>query len=232
MGRRRKPRNRTRVFVVQDKSGSMGSLIDETISGFNEYVDALDADAEGEVFLSLFQFDTGVKNVFVNKPLEDVPDLDKNTFVPGGMTALRDGVGRAISAAESSAGVDDKVLVVIMTDGGENSSREYSHDTILKQIESKRKAGWEFIFLGAGEEAWNAAQQVFGNTIPSSHTINYGVMDSHDHSAVYASLSSATVGMTRGGGAAFNSSEKMRLENKAKAQKNGTFASTTGSSTG
>jgi uncharacterized protein YegL len=215
---RRKPRTRTRVFVVQDKSGSMTSRVPETISGFNEYIDQLDQQAEGEVLLSLIQFDTNVKNVYVNKNIADVEDLTLEDFTPGGMTALRDGVGRAITTAEKSATADDKILIVIMTDGGENSSVEHSHDAIIKLIESKRKSGWEFVFLGAGEEAWSAGQNVFGGTIPQTHMINYGVMDSADHFAGYSALVGSTVSMTRGGGAAFDPNVKISLESKAKAE--------------
>jgi uncharacterized protein YegL len=213
MGRRRKqPRNRTRVFVVQDKSGSMSDLRKETVSGFNEYVDQL----EGDMFLSLIQFDTGVHEVFVNRPLVDVPELTAEDFVPGGMTALRDGVGRAIKLAEDTVyGSDDKVMVVIMTDGYENSSREYTHDQILKKIEDKRGDGWEFVFLGAGEESW-AASRAFG--IADTHTINYGKLDAHDHGVVYGAMATSTNNMTRGAGAAFDVGVKVRLENKAKAE--------------
>ena len=218
MGRRSKARNRTRVFVVQDKSGSMNDRRAETISGFNEYVDTLDEQAEGEVLLSLIQFDTTVHNVFVNKSIEDVEDLSPSDFVPGGMTALRDGVGRAISLAEKSVGEKDKVLVVIMTDGGENSSREYTHEAILKQIEGKRKDGWEFVFMGAGEEAWNAGRLVFGGAIPDAHVLNYSAIDHHDHQRGYSMIAASTVNLTRGGTSAFDAGQKGRLEDKAKAE--------------
>ncbi len=214
MGRRRKTtRERTRVYVVQDKSGSMQDLRKETISGFNEYVDQL----EGNVFISLIQFDTRVVEVFTDRPLADVPELTMEDFVPGGMTALRDGVGRAIADAERTAQDGDKVMVVIMTDGQENSSREYTHDQILSKIEDKRRDGWEFVFLGAGEESWNAGR-MWG--IADSHVINYSKIDAHDHKAVYGALATSTNNVTRGaiGGAAFDIQVKARLEDKAKVQ--------------
>lgn len=212
MGRRKKSRGRTRVFIVQDSSGSMYSRRDETISGFNEYVANLKKDAEGEVLLSLSQFDTSVNSLFTNRPVAEVEGLDEHNYVPGGMTALRDAVGRAIKTAERSAGKDDKVLVVIMTDGGENSSHEYTHEDVLNQIKSKRKDGWEFVFLGAGEEAWNAGASL---GIERTHTINYSAIDAHDHSKGYAELSASTLNLTRGGTAAFDPQKKASLEAKA-----------------
>lgn len=216
MGRRKKAaRSRTRVYVVQDKSGSMGNRREATVSGFNEYVDELRKDTEGKVLLSVIQFDTVIETLYTAMPLADVPIMTMEDFVPRGMTALYDGVGRAITDASREVKSGDKVLVVIMTDGGENSSREYSHTTILAQIGDMRAKGWEFVFLGAGEEAWNAGRKL---GIADSHVINYGVMDSADHSAVYGALANTTRSVTRGGGAAFDVGIKMRLEDKAKGE--------------
>lgn len=216
MGRRKKvARSRTRVYVVQDKSGSMGSRRAETISGFNEYVNELRKDAEGEVLLSLVQFDTAVDTPYTSKPLAEVPTMTEADFIPGGMTALRDGVGRAIVDASRQVQPDDKVLVIIMTDGGENSSREYSHEAILDQIKAHREKGWEFVFLGAGEEAWNAGRML---GIADSHVINYGTFDVEDHSQVYAAAAATTSNVTRGVGAAFDVQVKARLEDKAKTE--------------
>ena len=215
MGRRKKNRVRTRVFIVQDNSGSMSARRAETISGFNEYVDNLKKDAEGEVLLTLTQFNTRVEPVFTNKPVQEIYPLRDEDYIPGGMTALRDAVGQSIKTAEHSSGKDDKVLVVVMTDGGENSSHEYSHDAILDQIKDKRKDGWEFIFLGAGEEAWNAGASL---GIPVSHSINYSAIDAHDHSRTYAALTRSTVNFSAGSGSAIDPSVKASLESKAQGE--------------
>lgn len=217
MGRRKKNRGRTRVFIVQDSSGSMSTRRVETIDGFNEYVENLKRDAEGEILLSLTQFDTNVRSVFTNEPVAEIAPLGNSDYIPGGMTALRDAVGRSIKTAESSAGKDDKVLVVIMTDGGENSSHEYTHEAILEQIKGKREDGWEFIFLGAGEEAWDAGSSL---GIDARNTINYSAVDQHDHSLAFAALRSATVKYSNSGDASFDSSIKASLETKALSELN------------
>jgi hypothetical protein len=228
MGRRKKDRVRTRVFIVQDNSGSMYSRKAETISGFNEYVENLRKEAKGEVLLSLTQFNTVVEPVFTNKSVQEIEPIDDSDYIPGGMTALRDAVGKSIKTAESSAGEKDKVLVVIMTDGGENSSHEYSHEAILNQIKEKRKDGWEFIFLGAGEEAWNAGASL---GISSENTINYSGIDAHDHTTGYGALTRSTINYAAGGTAAFDSSVKASLETKAQRELSGTWqATTTGTS--
>jgi len=197
----------------------MGSRREATISGFNEYVDELEDKKDGEILLSLIQFDTRIENKFLNRRIEDIDALTEEDFIPGGMTALLDGVGQAIRTAELSSGKDDKVLVVIMTDGGENSSREYRHDAILKAISEKRKDGWEFLFMGAGEEAWGAGQQLFSSVIPMhTHSINYSGLDAHDHKHGYAALANSTLRSAGGQSAAFDSGVKSRLENKALAE--------------
>lgn len=215
MGRRKKARGRTRVYVVQDKSGSMDTRREATISGFNEYVQGLKAEG-GDVLLSLVQFDTSVSTPFTSKPIAEVETMTASGFVPGGGTALRDGVGVAIRDAEVAAADSDRVLVVIMTDGGENSSREFTHQGILDRIADRKKAGWEFIFMGAGEEAWNAGMSL---GIQDSHVINYGVMDSGDHQQVYAAAVTSTNNFLRGRDASFDAGVKCRLENKAKTER-------------
>jgi Mg-chelatase subunit ChlD len=190
----------------------------ETISGFNEYVDQLDKNAEGDIELSLIQFDTTVRDRYINRPLENVPDLEREDFVPSGMTALFDGVGRAIRTADKSIGDRDKVLVVIMTDGGENSSREYTRDAILDLIGRRRAKGWEFVFLGAGEEAWNAGVNLGFVGDYAAHAINYSAIDPHDHQAVYAAAAVSTANLTKGGDARFDANTKRSMESKAKAE--------------
>jgi Mg-chelatase subunit ChlD len=218
MGRRRKARGRTRVFVVQDKSGSMAVRREATVSGFNEYIDQLDDNAEGDIELSLIQFDTKVYDKYINRPLENVDDLTPEDFVPSGMTALRDGVGRAIRTADKSIGDRDKVLIVIMTDGEENSSREYTQTQILDLIGRRRAKGWEFVFLGAGEEAWNAGANLGFVGEYAAHSINYSGLDAHDHQSTYAALATSTANLSKGGDARFDAGVKRRMENKAKAE--------------
>lgn len=191
MGKRKKTRDRTRVFVVQDRSGSMIARKDETISGFNEYLGTIKKDQGDEVFLSLIQFDTDVSEMIVNQPVAEVKDLTSSDYIPGGMTALLDGVGTAIRIAEKASGDNDKVLIVIMTDGYENSSKEYSKDQISTTIKAKRDDGWEFVFLGAGEASWSANEAYFGGAIPPSNSILYGTA-AHTHSVAYSTLSSST----------------------------------------
>jgi uncharacterized protein YegL len=172
----------------------MKGRIAATISGFNEYVQTLRDDPErGEILLSLTQFDNRVNSVYTGVPLAEVPELDTTSYVIGGMTALYDAVGRTVRKVEKIAKSGDKVLVIVMTDGGENSSKEYTQQAILDMFRQKREQGWEFVFLGAGEESWSAGMSL---GFDHAHTVFYGNSE-HAHERTYASLGALTSDLSR-----------------------------------
>jgi uncharacterized protein YegL len=185
---------RTTVVVVQDKSGSMRGLAQATISGFNEYKNDLKDKAEGEVRLTLTQFNSDVHTIVTAQPIAEVADLTEQSYRTDGMTALYDAVGHAVNETARAVGKSDKVLVVIMTDGYENSSREFNQAAIVALMDQKRAEGWEFIFLGAGNQSW-ATGQALGFTHDT--TINYNSSAVHTRSA-FAEVSRASRGVTQG----------------------------------
>jgi uncharacterized protein YegL len=105
---------------------------------------------------SLTLFDTQVAYRHVAIPLPEVKKLDGKSYQPGGMTALNDAIGITVRKVEADQPKVDKVVTVIMTDGEENSSREWTQDAVRGLIEQKEKEGsWTFVFLGAGLDAWH-----------------------------------------------------------------------------
>src|SRR6201989_273135 len=127
--KRKAESSRTHTLVVLDKSGSMHMRRDATQDGYNEFIEDLKANAKGEVLVTLVEFDTHVTTRYVEKPLNEVERL--TDYRPGGMTALRDGLGKGINIIEQRVRKDDAVNVTVMTDGAENSSVEYTHEEIL-----------------------------------------------------------------------------------------------------
>jgi hypothetical protein len=215
MGRRSKKgaAQKTRVYVIQDKSGSMQVRQDATISGFNEYLATLKAEAYGEVFLTLTQFDTSVNEVYQERKLADVPELDYESYRPGGMTALLDAVGRTIRHAEQAGSPKDQVLLVIMTDGAENSSREWTKEAVADLIGKKSDDGWEVVYLGAGQDAWSGSSML---GIADTHTINYGTAG-HAHEGAFKAVATSNVAYSTGlRSAAFDPQMKASLEKEAK----------------
>lgn len=187
----------TLVNVILDKSGSMGSCVTDTIGGFNTYKNELKKDKKSKYLFSLTLFDTSYENRHVAVALDAVPDLTPQTYVPGGMTALYDAIGKASTAVESSDVKYDKVLTVIMTDGQENSSREYRLPMVKELITRKEKEGWTFVFLGADLSAF-----AVGDAIGAQHA-NSVVYSTANMGATFRNMAAATMSysadpMTRG----------------------------------
>lgn len=232
MSRRKKSATnpRTVIGIIQDKSGSMAIRISATLSGYNEYLQTLKKEAEGDVQLTLTQFDTSVDNVFTNRKLEDCKDLTHEDYVIGGATALYDAVGKTIHAMEPTVRKDDKVVVVVMTDGQENSSLEFTFKDITALLDKKRGVGWEIIFLGAGEDSWAVGQSL---GFDYAHSINYSGIDAHDHAVAFNDLAVSNSAVTRGATAQAasqylsSSSTKMALETKAQNEVGHTHSSHT-----
>lgn len=167
----------TRVAFLLDESGSMHSCKDATIEGFNEYIKKLRKSGNG-IKMTFTKFDsTNVNTIFVDKLVKDVPMLNHDSYQPGAATPLLDAIGKTIDKMKKFA----KVLFIIQTDGWENASKEYSKDSIKKKIkEFTDKKGWEFVYLGADQDAFLSGKD-YGFT--RGQTYSY---DSSDSSNVYA----------------------------------------------
>lgn len=139
------------VFVI-DESGSMYTSVDDVVGGFKSVIDEQKAIKDGSCTVSLYRFSNNVKESFLGKDIDDVPQFE---YYPGGMTALYDGVGTAIDnvgkwlSDMKEEDRPDKTMVVIMTDGAENNSREYSASKIKEMIKhQEEKYSWEFVYMG------------------------------------------------------------------------------------
>jgi hypothetical protein len=156
----------TDITIVLDRSGSMQAIKDDTIGGFNSFLKA-QQDVPGEATLTLAQFDHEYEVVYQGVNLKDARPLDSSTFVPRGVTALLDAIGRTIIdtgarlAAMPEVERPEKVVFVILTDGHENSSKEFRIERINEMITHQREAyKWEFVFLGANQDAIATASQM------------------------------------------------------------------------
>lgn len=150
---------RTELVFILDRSGSMYGLEKDTIGGFNSMLEKQKTQ-EGEAVVTTVLFDNNYELVHDRFPLEHVDPLTEKEYFVGGSTALLDAVGSTIQKISNvqkrlpAALKADKVIFVIITDGMENSSLEYSYSSVKKLIEKhKEKYGWEFMFLGANIDA-------------------------------------------------------------------------------
>lgn len=158
--------NHTDITLVLDRSGSMASVAPDTIGGVNTFIEE-QRKASGTATFTLHQFDDQFETPIDGKDIKEVSPLTSKTFVPRGNTALLDAIGRAIgntgSRLEKSNDSEraGKVVFVIVTDGHENASHEYTPDKVHEMIDhQKTKYSWEFVFLGANQDAIKAATNI------------------------------------------------------------------------
>lgn len=138
------------ILVIADRSGSMGSIRAEAIGGFNNFLTAQKA-VKGAANLTLVLFDDQYEVPINGVKLKEVEPLTTETFVPRGMTALYDAVGKALASLEAKA--PKKAVICILTDGAENASKEYTHASVQERVKAAEARGWEIVFLAANIDA-------------------------------------------------------------------------------
>jgi uncharacterized protein YegL len=157
---------KTHVIFIIDESGSMSSSATDVRGGFNSYVDQLKTD--GNTYsLTAIKFGTKVRPLFANLALNDVPKLTEENYTPLDTTALYDAIGHGMSVAKEQWGTEakpygeDPVIMIIMTDGFENASREHTKEMITAEMKKREEAGnWTFTYLGADQDAWSIASDL------------------------------------------------------------------------
>lgn len=201
----------THLFCIVDRSGSMNGLEKPTIDGYNEYVGNLRK--EKSVKITTVLFDHEFITLIDSKPVKDSPKLDAETYQPRGSTALIDAVCRTINTHKDKVKKTDKALVLIITDGHENASREYTSKDMQKLVHGLEKQGnFSFVYLGANQDAWAIAQDwgfQKGN-VSSYHATPTGTTVAFDSMArgTMAYVQSTSMNVTD-----FYSADKDKLEN-------------------
>lgn len=154
-----KKKETTHIIAVLDRSVSMSNVVKDAIGGFNTFLAEQKklkdkATFSGLLFDDQFEPMNGGKVV----DIKDVPELTDKTFVPRGTTALFDAIGKSVNQYKAEVTAKktknaDKVLVIIVTDGYENASREFSQKDIADLITYQKKQNWQFMFLCSTEDA-------------------------------------------------------------------------------
>jgi len=176
------PNNTTEIAFILDQSDSMESIKPGTLEGVNAFLDQQKQEnAAYPVRFSLTLFNTTIETPHSSVLVTEVPSLNGETYRPSGSTALLDAIGRTIDelgsrlAAMSEADRPGKVIVAIMTDGEENSSRIFSWDQISEKIKHQTDVyKWEFLFMGANQDAIATASRI---SINRDSGVNYFQQD-------------------------------------------------------
>ena len=160
----KKPNDEMDIIFIMDRSGSMIGFSEDTIGGFNSFIEK-EKEKDINTYVTTILFDNDYEILYERKEINKVEKLTEKEYWPRGSTALLDAIGKTITSFERK--IDGKALVVIMTDGYENASVEFSKKQIKEMID---KHDWEFIYLGAEIDSYSEASQ-FG--FSKSRIANY-----------------------------------------------------------
>lgn len=197
----------TDIICILDRSTSIrtSGLIDKTIEGFNSFLADQKKESENaKLTLCLFDGDPYGNGAYGSVPgksyeivheridLGSVPELNTETFVPRGMTAMYDAIGSTIDRVyngwKNDPARSEKVIFLIMTDGQENASKEYDRNSVAKLIEQRKKDdNWVFLFIGANIDTMAVGG---GLGVTRGNSLSYSNTD-RGVTTAYANMSSS-----------------------------------------
>lgn len=174
------------IMVIADRSGSMERLRDDAIGGFNTFLAEQKA-LDGKANLTLVLFDDKYEVPVDRQDIQTVQPLTRETFVPRGMTAMNDAIGKALATLETYN--PKKAIICINTDGAENASREYTSQQVKEKIKAAEAKGYQVVFLAANIDAFAAGG---GLGIQAKNTVAFaanaaGVQDAYRSMSLAAS---------------------------------------------
>ncbi len=159
-------KSNTFYHIILDQSGSMSDCINQTLKGLADQRKEILAIAnefpEQEIKVGLTVFDHIVELKYSNLSVTELSRMNSFQYQPNGQTALLDAIGMSVAATERlMANEGDSAVIIILTDGYENASKEYSHKQIKELIKAKEATGkWSFTYLGATLDAVEIAKSM------------------------------------------------------------------------
>lgn len=158
----------THLYILLDRSGSMSSIANDVIGGYNTFLREQKKDgADARVTLVQFDSSNPQEVVAAGIPIAEMVELTADTFIPRGSTPLLDATGKLIARArlneelrQQNSLEAEEIVFVTITDGEENDSSEFTLAKIQKLIKKCEKDGWTFVFLSAALDAYGDAQRM------------------------------------------------------------------------
>lgn len=201
------PRLKTHIAIVLDRSGSMSSIWNETMSGFNNQVRTIrDSAKDQDVKVSLITFSDSTRFEFFNESVENLKELTSHSGIyPSGNTAMYDAVGETIerlNKLEDAGNPNQSFLVIVMSDGEENQSRIFNSRTLAPLIDAVTKTKrWTFTYMGANQDLSKVSENLhipYQNTmafVASAQGVTRGYTQTNAATASY--MTSRNMGMTQ-----------------------------------
>ena len=209
----------TLIAALLDRSGSMEDCKKATETGFGELISRQRGEP-GEAIVTLSQFDDVYENVYANVPIAEVGPLD---LLPRNMTAMLDAIGRFVTeigeqlADRKEADRPGTVICLIMTDGHENASREWSWDAVKTLINQQReKYQWKFLFLGANIDAIEVGSRI---GVPQEMAMTYNSEDPVAVCGGYAAVGAAMARSRSGAPMDFTDEERHQASGAGRRKK-------------
>ena len=174
------------LVMCIDESGSMYETRDDVVGGFKKIIDEQKDNKDGKVTVSLFTFNSTVKEIYLGK---DINEIGEFKYEPQMMTAMNDGIGTAIDKVgkwlydKDSNGEEmpSKTIFVLMTDGLENASKEYTNTDIQEKIkEQTEKYSWEFIYQGCDITSTKTADDLGFKWKAYASNDSAGILDNYN----------------------------------------------------
>jgi uncharacterized protein YegL len=187
----------TDIIFLIDNSGSMAGMEKDTLGGFNSFI-KLQKQEENPIKVTTILFNSEYKYLHNRVDINEIKNLTERDYKVGGMTALNDTIGVTINKFEEDLRVikskfrPDNVMVVIITDGLENSSREYTTKDVKNLISKKTEEDWKFIYLGANVDSFSESAKI-GINLYSNYS-----KDSIGTASIYQTMSKCASNVARG----------------------------------
>lgn len=167
------------ITVIIDRSGSMGSVRNESIRAFNTFLSDRQK-SDPDALMTLVQFDHEYEVLTNGLPIREVRPLDYETYIPRGDTALLDAVGKTIGSIESRSHIAKAILVAILTDGQENASVEWRSEQVRNLIQQRKAKGWDFYYLSAELSAFKDGNAIGIDPGKISRFRKEGLIEAYD----------------------------------------------------
>ncbi len=159
-------KSNTFYHIILDQSGSMSDCVNQTLKGLADQRKEILAIAnefpDQEIRVGLTVFDHNIELKYSNLSVTELSRMNSFHYKPNGQTALLDAIGMSVAATQRlMVNEGDSAVIIILTDGYENASKEYSHKQIKELIQAKEETGkWSFTYLGATLDAVEIAKSM------------------------------------------------------------------------